>query len=192
MPDAEEWRWVVGYEGYYEVSNRGRVRSKARIAINIAGRRYGKRARLLKPSTVAGTDFHSMLPLKKPGQPKEFFGVSRLVYEAFVGPADKKLYIDHIDRNPQNNRPENLRPATPSQNSANTKLARNNTTGFKGVRVASGWCGKTPKRTKWVAFITVNKRQIHLGMHASPEDAARAYNEAARRHFGEFAYQNPV
>ena len=90
---------------------------------------------------------------------------------------------DHIDGNKLNNQRQNLRPATRSQNNANRGPQRNNTTGFKGVYL---------KRNtgRYLAQIQVNKRIIYLGYHDTPEDAARAYDQAARRYFGPFAHTN--
>lgn len=93
--------------------------------------------------------------------------------------------IDHRDRNPLNNQRLNLREATQSQNGANRGPNRNNRSGYKGI-----WWH--PLRSRWYASIRVNRRKINLGCFSDPKDAARAYNAAAIKHFGEFAYLNPV
>lgn len=93
-------------------------------------------------------------------------------------------YVDHRDGNGLNNRRSNLRQATHAQNMANKRLYRNNTSGFKGVMRNSG------KGRPWSASIKVNKRSFRLGNHDTPEEAARAYDQAARRWFGEFARLN--
>lgn len=89
--------------------------------------------------------------------------------------------VDHIDRDKLNNRRENLRLATNSENMFNTELPAHNTTGYKGVYRNSAAC-KLP----YQAAITHNRRKIYLGSFADPQDAARAYDEAARRLAGEF------
>lgn len=86
--------------------------------------------------------------------------------------------LDHKNCLAGDNRLENLRPATDSQNKANSRVYSNNTSGYKGVYWQSN---------KWRAEIKVNKRKISLGMYHSKEDAARAYENAAKLHFGEFA-----
>ncbi len=88
--------------------------------------------------------------------------------------------IDHRDGDGTNNRWSNLRRATASQNSANSRRPRNNTSGYKGVRlcVRSG---------RWHAYIHNKRRRIHLGTFATPQDAQAAYAKAARKLFGEFA-----
>jgi hypothetical protein len=87
--------------------------------------------------------------------------------------------IDHRDGNRLNNRWNNLRRATRSQNNANTPRQRNNLSGFKGVGLRSG--------RKWRARICKNKRRHTLGTFSTPQAAHAAYVAAARRLFGEFA-----
>lgn len=91
--------------------------------------------------------------------------------------------IDHINCEKADNRIANLRLATRSQNQANRGVQPNNTSGFKGVT----WCGP---RGKWRAEIKVNRRKVCLGSFERLEDAAVAYEHAAKRYFGEFARIN--
>ena len=91
--------------------------------------------------------------------------------------------LDHKDRNRFNNRLDNLRLATLSQNGANSRLSRANTSGYKRVC----W-NKTAE--KWQADIMVNRKQFKIGLYDTKEEAAEAYRVAALHHFGEFA--NPV
>lgn len=86
--------------------------------------------------------------------------------------------VDHRDTNKQNNRWANLRPATKSQNGANAKRSRRNTSGFKGVHRF---------RDKWCAQICVNRKRVNLGLFGTPEEAHSAYAAAAEMYFGEFA-----
>lgn len=88
--------------------------------------------------------------------------------------------IDHKNGIRADNRWENLREATASQNLANARLRSNNTSGFKGVT----W---DRERKKWVAQIRVRGRHIHVGRYTSPEEAHVAYMRAATHHFGEYA-----
>lgn len=94
-------------------------------------------------------------------------------------------HVDHKDGNGLNNQRVNLRPASNQNNMANRGPPQNNTSGYKGV---SYHC----KRNEWIAQIKVSQRTLFLGYFDSKHDAARAYNVAAVKHFGEFAYQNPV
>jgi hypothetical protein len=92
--------------------------------------------------------------------------------------ADK--LIDHRDTNRANNVWDNLRLSTPSQNGANSKISKNNTSGWKGVFL-------NKKTGKWRAMIKVNRIQKSFGSFVNKEDAARAYINGAIQHFGEFA-----
>ena len=67
-------------------------------------------------------------------------------------------FIDHINRDKLDNRRENLRTATKSQNNSNTGVRSDNTSGFKGVN----W---DKRRNKWVARVQVNGKPIHLGYY---------------------------
>lgn len=88
-------------------------------------------------------------------------------------------YIDHIDRDRQNNAIANLRIATQSQNNANMGLPKDNKSGVKGV-----WWEAS--RQRWTARIRKDGRIHHLGRFISIEEAAAAYAAASSRMFGEF------
>lgn len=87
--------------------------------------------------------------------------------------------IDHANGVRSDNRWSNLRVATRSQNRANSRLPKNNTSGHKGVYWSVS-CGK------WVAMLGVNKKRKTLGRFSVLEDAVRTYEEAAKRAFGRF------
>lgn len=90
--------------------------------------------------------------------------------------------VDHRDGDKLNNRRSNLREATPSENAKNTRLARNNSSGFKGVsKTAEG---------RWRARITIDRKEIRLGVFDTKEEAAAAYDWAALQLHGEFASPN--
>lgn len=91
------------------------------------------------------------------------------------------MYIDHINHNALDNRKENLRVVTFAQNMQNSRPSRTSKTGYKGVSVS----GK-----KFCASIRIKNKQIHLGTFPTPESAALAYNEVAKKEYGEFAYLN--
>lgn len=108
---------------------------------------------------------------------KEYF-VHQVVFLLHHGVIPK--IIDHIDGDNQNNRIENLRPATNGQNIANSKLSKRNTSGYKGVT----WYAP---RNKWGARLRCNNEVYFLGLFATPEEAHAAYVKAANHYFGEFA-----
>lgn len=91
--------------------------------------------------------------------------------------------IDHWDRDGLNNQRGNLRPCTHAQNCFNRFYGATNKSGFKGV----SW--KRPNK-KWCAQIKALGKVLHLGLFADPKEAAKAYDEAAELHFGQFALTN--
>lgn len=98
--------------------------------------------------------------------------------------APKDMCVDHINGNPLDNRRENLRLCTHANNMRNNKgWSKNTTSMYKGV----SW---DKKRKKWQAKISKNGKTIALGRYSSEQKAALAYNEAAKKHHGEFARQN--
>jgi hypothetical protein len=91
--------------------------------------------------------------------------------------------VDHVDRDGLNNRGDNLRPASRTQNNAHQQKRCDNSSGYRGV----SWYAPTGK---WMAKITAHGHQMYLGYFQDIKDAARAYDVAAIKHFGEFAYEN--
>lgn len=88
--------------------------------------------------------------------------------------------VDHKDGDTGNNRFDNLRIATQTQNNGNAKKHITNTSGYKGVSIhrCTG---------KWQARIKINGKTLWLGTFECPKEAGDAYLRAAHEHFGEFA-----
>lgn len=107
---------------------------------------------------------------------------NRLAWLYMTGEMPEAL-VDHENQNKADNCWGNLREATRSQNAINAGLKRTNKHGAKGVSTANG---------KYVAYIMVDKKAMHLGRYDTLDEAAHAYNKAAIQHFGEFAVLNPV
>lgn len=95
----------------------------------------------------------------------------------------KGMEVDHRDGNGLDNRRSNLRHCTHQENTRNQKLNKNNKCGFKGV-----YWGKALK--KWRVAINVNGEVIRLGGFFCVIKAARAYDAAAKKYFGEYARLN--
>jgi hypothetical protein len=87
--------------------------------------------------------------------------------------------IDHIDRNPRNNRRQNLRECTHAENRRNSKKYRNNSSGVTGVY----WHSQCKK---WAAEIKVDYKKIYLGLFSSLEEAAGVRKAAEIKYFGKF------
>lgn len=103
MRTQEEWKSVVDYEGFYEVSDLGRVKSLPRNTT---------KGGILKPSNTA----YSNVTLYKNGEKGNPVGVHTLVWEAFKGKVPYGKEIDHLDGNPKNNRLSNLDVKTHKEN----------------------------------------------------------------------------
>ena len=93
------------------------------------------------------------------------------------------LLVDHKNGDSLDNRRANLRLATHLQNHWNRRKKKNTTSPFNGV------CFHKEKR-KWTAYIDVAGKRIYLGSFDFEVDAAKAYDEAARKYHGEFARLN--
>jgi len=108
----------------------------------------------------------------------------RMAWLMAYGEDPGEKLIDHINGNRLDNRIENLRLATFSQNGANAKRHSRNTSGLKGA-------SKVLKRGKWTgrwqSSITVRNKQFNLGYFDTKEEAHVAYLAAAKEHHGEFA-----
>ena len=116
---------------------------------------------------------------------KQSFYVHRLLWQMFVGPIPDDKQIDHIDRDRSNCKLENLRLASRSQNAQNSKGCRLNKTGYRGVT-------KVARNSYEVRIRTSGGKRIRVGVFNTKEEAAIAYNQAAREHHGEFANLNQV
>ena len=99
--------------------------------------------------------------------------------------APKGMEVDHINGDGLDNRRNNLRTCSHSQNIMNSKMRIDNTNGYKGIRYHK-------QNKKWQARIKKNKKDNHLGYFTTPQEAALAYNEAAKKFFGEFAKLNVI
>ncbi len=101
---------------------------------------------------------------------------------AIVDHRDCASPIGNLATHKLNNRRSNLRSATTQQNARNRKVRSDNKSGYKGV---------SKRRTTFAATISIDKgKRLHLGTFRSAEDAARAYDSAAQKYFGEFARVN--
>lgn len=115
---TEQWATIPGYEGFYEVSSIGRVRSVQRI---VSAMRNGQvvewhlKSRIIKPRKTSGDNCHLLVTLSK-NAVHHHVQVHRLVLEAFVGPCPQGMTCLHYNDVADDNRLENLRWGTYSDN----------------------------------------------------------------------------
>ena len=123
---VEQWRAIEDFPEY-EVSSWGRVRSN----------KFGGE-RILRPSTSNPGGYRRVTLSKNDTQ--KTFKISRLLAESFIPNPEGLPDLDHIDRNVTNDRLENLRWVTSTQNNLNTRKYSNNTSGIKGIsRNGKSW-----------------------------------------------------
>ena len=107
----------------------------------------------------------------------ELIHAHRLAFLWMTGVVPKE--VDHKNSIRGDDRWDNLRPATHSQNGVHKDANKNNKLGIKGVRVNKG---------KYEARIWKNGRSIQIGRYRSAEEASAAYISASRKQHGEFSY----
>ena len=104
--------------------------------------------------------------------------VHKLIYLYHYG--INPVQLDHINRDTADNRIENLRVASGSENACNRKLFANNTSGCKGV----SW---SKRANKWQCYLAINKKIKHLGYFEDLELADLVSNEARDLYHGHYA-----
>ena len=111
---SEKWKPVERFEGHYEVSSLGRVRSLDRILTQKNGRKRFHKGRIIKPRKINSGYYKVTLSANRR---QESPTVHRLVLVTFKGqPPSKEYQVNHIDGDKTNNRADNLEWATPAEN----------------------------------------------------------------------------
>ena len=161
----EEFRDIKGYEGLYQISNLGRVKSLARL--DSAG--HNLKGRILKPAN--GNKGYAYVVLSKDSS-KKTISVHRLVAIAFLEHKPngyKGLYVNHIDFDRTNNNVTNLEIITAREN-GNKKHLKSSSK-YTGV----AW---HKSANKWMAKIYINGKQEYLGLFKCEIAASVAYQKA--------------
>ena len=166
----KEWRDITGYEGLYQVSSLGEVKGLDR-----AVKRSNGRTMTVKGKTVSQQEYKKYKRVTLCNTKRETLWVHRIVYGSFFD-IPKGMEIDHIDRNPSNNKLNNLRLCTRRQNTHNS-IRKIGKSGFVGVR---------NHRRKYKAY---NGRK-YLGIYNTAIEAATVYDEAILIERGSFAVTN--
>ena len=135
----------------------------------------GKR---VKTGDVVGLEKKGYLRFNSKGKSYSVHNVIWMIHNQLDIPSG--MVVDHIDGNPLNNRPENLRLATIMQNSYNSKLYTSNTSGYKGVSFDR-------ETGKWLAQIRIDGRNKKLGRYLTAELANEAVVKVRAVEHGRFA-----
>ena len=167
----EIWKDVPGYEGYYQVSDLGRVRSLDRNIVHIDGKRRFIKGKLIKGSVNNG---YRLTTLRKSSIGRTF-KFSQLVAMAFLGhdPNGHDLVVDHINGDKSDDRVENLRIVTHRANIST--CFRSDRGSFSSEYVGVNW---DKKLSKWGALIYHDGVHTHLGYYNTEIEASKAYQLA--------------
>lgn len=153
----ELWKPIKGYEGLYEVSNMGNVKSLPKM------RGYIKsKEKIMKP--FKNNNGYLLVSLSKNNKQKHF-QVHRLVASAFILNKDNKSQVDHINRIRDDNRVENLRWVTASENGNNTCL--NSIIEYQG---------KSKTLTEWSEILGIKQVTLHRRLFYSKWSIDKAFN----------------
>jgi hypothetical protein len=170
----EIWRDIPNYEGYYQVSNLGRVKS---VAKKVQGKSGSLRSLSEKILRISKDDKgYPIICLTKQSKRKTH-AIHRLVAYAFLNhtPNGYKVIVDHKDNNPENSKLENLQLISPRLNSSKDRFRKKHTSKYVGV-------SHHPATNKWRAKIYLDKKQIHIGLFDTEEDARKAYLTTLKKH----------
>ncbi len=167
----ETWKAVVGFEGRYEVSDFGRVRSLDRIVIKRNGRQQPVVGRVLS-GCVDGAGYLHVGLSESTGKQRNV-NVHRAVAEAFIERKEACKYVDHIDGDKLNNKVSNLRWVTSGQN-ANFRHVSRSRTGVVGVFYSPKSNASKPYKVE----IKMNAKSKFIGYYSTVELATKARKEA--------------
>lgn len=164
----EEFKDIPGYEGLYQVSNLGNVKSLSRIKLN-RGKYPQRLEEIILKTGITGCGYKAVC-LRKDGAQKTLKN-HKLVAIAFLNhvPCGYKLVVNHKNLDKLDNRLENLEIVTQREN-ANHKHIKS-TSEYTGVSWAKD-------RNKWRAVIKIGNKNNHLGSFDSEIDAHNAYQKA--------------
>jgi hypothetical protein len=164
--EGEIWKEIEGSDGYYLVSNMGRIWVKERTAIRSNGRPQRVKERVYRGYLSRNGYYKARIGCN--GETVFSGFVHQLVAMVFMGhePNGHSVVVDHINHDGTDNRVENLRLVTTRQNTSHRKIK--GTSRFPGV-----FWDKNAR--KWRSMISVNGKSLHLGLFKDEEEAYFAY-----------------
>lgn len=172
LNSIEIWKDVIGYEGYYEVSNLGRVRNY--------------RTKVIKSQNIQTSGKYLQVSLWKNNQEKRCL-VHRLVGQAFIANPYNLPQINHLDKNDLNNIESNLEWVTCSQNHKHAFAnGRKGSKSRLGEKVSQSSIYRyvywDTSRNVWKASIKIDGKTHNIGRHATELEAAIAADKAIDDH----------
>jgi hypothetical protein len=160
----EIWKDIKGYDGKYQVSNLGRVKSLKRWVNNKSNGGYFIKERILKQSK--GVSNYLIVGLSKNTKSKSHY-VHKLVAEAFLENKNNSV-IDHINNISTDNRLSNLQYISHRENTSKDKMGSSK---YVGVQLS-------PDAKKWLSYISIKKNKVYLGSFDDEYRASIAYQFA--------------
>ena len=134
--------------------------------------------------SICDKDGYKVFNINIGGNKRKLLRISRTLAQVFILNPDNRKCVDHINRDRSDDRIENLRWVTVSQNAMNQSIQSNNKSSqYKGVTF-----NKLNK--KWQSYIKYNRKSIHIGLFTSEIEAAEAYDKRAIELFGKYACLN--
>lgn len=170
--ENEIWKDIKDYEGLYQVSNLGNVKSLSRVTINKKSNLKNAasycviRERILKTTNNRG---YNMIALCKNGTIR-YFKNHRLVATMFIGYIPKSMVVNHKNGIKTDNRVENLEIVTNHENV---------THGVNKMKTSSKYSGVSwnKSKQKWIAYTYINRKHIHIGYFNTEIEASKAYSD---------------
>jgi hypothetical protein len=160
----EIWKDIKGYEGLYQISSMGNIRSLDRVVTCINGREANYKGKSRKPSILE----YRIISLSK-GNKVAMKKISRLVALHFLSNPDNKKLVNHKDGNKHNDNFMNLEWCSYSENSIHSfekglSLKKNKVSGVFYEK----------RRNKWAAYLYRNSKNIFIGRFKTEEEAVKA------------------
>lgn len=164
----EIWRTINGYEGYYEISNYGRVKSLSRLIIMDSKRKRFQQDRILTHN-ICNTDY-PRVTLTKNGKGIQFH-IHCLVANAFIPNPNRLGDVNHKDSDRLNPIVNNLEWTSRRENVTHGWLNRKKASVFPGVQFLKN-------RGQWKSIIWLNGKGKYLGQFKTEKEASDAYQQA--------------
>jgi hypothetical protein len=183
MNNAEIWKDVPGYEGIYQVSDIGNVKSLSRELLHKGKYPITTKEKILKPG-LSGNGYLTVRLCNN--NSRKTINVYMLVAMAFLNhkpDGTHKICIDHINNDKTDNRLVNLQLISQRENTSKDK--KNGTSKYVGV----SWC---KPRNKWVAQIAIDDKKKHLGYFTDEYEAHLGYDKVLKMyHEGDLSFMKP-
>lgn len=164
----EEWRDIRGYEGLYQVSNLGRVKS-------LGAHKNRPNEKILKPIKRKKESNYVAVNLFKNKKIKMFF-IHRLVASAFLDKKDERPEVNHIDHNPENNAVSNLEYVNRDENLRCY---------YNKHRLYKGFITRADRKRKFTVTMIVYGIKIYGESFFNKEDAQKSFSESYFEWWGE-------